>query len=161
MFANMDALGCNERAPFELHLYVNNEQFFSAQIENSLYIINDKIIQIFPGEKIYVEANILNNEIISLKRVENNENPEITLIIEFIQINEGQNHKGMMLSIKNPFDKIINYSADICLLKYSKWVTTDVYDIAPCIVGYEIWPDLISSIALSNFCLIDIKEFSE
>lgn len=43
--------------------------------------------------------------------------------------NERQNHKGMMLSIKNPFDKIINYSADICLLKYGKWVTTDVYDV--------------------------------
>ena len=68
---------------------------------------------------------------------------------------EGKQHKYMMLFIENPFEKRLRYSANICLLKYGKWVATDVYDVEARKSNYEMWPDLITSIALDSFKLIE------
>ena len=60
-----------------------------------------------------------------------------------------------MLFIENPYKKKLHYSANICLLKYGKWISTDVYDVEAGKSNYEIWPDLISSITLDSLKLID------
>lgn len=145
----------NIRKPFELVLAVDDEQYFSAQIDNSPYVINNKIIQLYPGEKIYIEADVLDNDSLELKRVESITDPKKTITLEFKQICEGKKHKTMMLYIENPFTRKLHYSANICLLKYGKWITTDVYDVEANLSCYEIWNDLISSIALDNFKLIE------
>ena len=145
----------NERAPFELVMAVDDEQYFSADMDKTLYVINDKIVQIFPGEKLYIEADILNEELVNLKRVKSITNPDKTITLEFKQVSEGKQHKYMMLFIENPFEKRLRYSANICLLKYGKWVATDVYDVEARKSNYEMWPDLITSIALDSFKLIE------
>ena len=149
------AQNSNERESFDLVLAVDEEQYFSAKIDKSQYVIMDKIIQIFPGEKVYIEADVLNNNLINLKKVDSVTNPEKTMIIEFKQVCEEKTHKYMMLYIENPYTKKLHYSANICLLKYGKWISTDVYDVEAGKSNYEMWPDLISSISLDSFSLID------
>ena len=145
----------NERESFDLVLAVDEEQYFSAKIDKSQYVIMDKIIQIFPGEKVYIEADVLNYNLINLKKVDSVTNPEKTMIIEFKQVCEEKTHKYMMLYIENPYTKKLHYSVNICLLKYDKWISTDVYDVEAGKSNYEMWPDLISSILLDSFSLID------
>ena len=145
----------NDRDSFELVLAVDEEQYFSAKIDKSQYIIRDKIIQIFPGEKIYIEADVLNNDLINLKRVDSVSNPEKTMNIEFKQVCDERKHKYMMLFIENPHTKKLHYSVKICLIKYGKWVSTDVYDVEAGKSNYEMWPDLISSITLDSLKLVD------
>ena len=145
----------NERDPFELVLAVDEEQYFAAEIPQSPYVINDSIIQIYLGEKVYIEADVKDNVLTNLKRVESIKKPKKTLTIEFIQQSEGKNHQFMMLTITNPFSKTLSYSAHICLVKYARWVDTNVVDVMAGISSIETWPDLISSIALDEFKLVD------
>lgn len=141
------------RDSFELKMAVDEEHYFAAKIPGSAYILKDETVQVYPGEELFVEAEISDGNLVNLKNVAVNENPEKTLVIKFEQINEGKKHKCMMLSIFNPFEKELEYSAIILLPKYGRWVETDVIGIKPNGPGYETWPDLISSIALTDWKL--------
>ena len=145
----------NEREAFDLVLAIDEKQYFSAKIEKSQYVIMDKIIQIFPDEKVYIEADILNNDLTNLKRVDSVSNPKKTMTIEFKQVCDEKKHKYMMLFIENPYKKKLHYSANIYSIKYDKWFSTDVYDVEAGMSNYEIWPDLISSITLDSLKLVD------
>ena len=144
----------NVRPPFELKMAVEEEQYFSAQIDQSTYVLPNNWIQLFPGEEVYIEAEVEDNALVNFKRVPEIKNPAKTLVISFEQISEEKLHKYMVLSVKNPFDKELKYSAAICLLKYGKWVETDVLNIGPGIAASELWSDLITSIALYDFMLL-------
>ena len=143
------------RESFELKMAVDEEHYFAARIPESAYVLKDETVQVYPGEELFVEAEISGGNLVNLKNVASNENPEKTLVIKFEQINDGKKHKCMMLSIFNPFEKELEYSAIILLPKYGRWVETDVIGIKPKIPGYETWTDLISSIALTDWKLKD------
>lgn len=145
----------NTRPPFELNLAVDEESYFSAQIPESKYISLNNTIQVFPGEEIYIEAEVKDNVLVDIKRVEEIKDAKKTMIIKFWQEADGRKHKSMMLSVYNPFDKKIKYSALIFLTKHNRWVNTSVVDLEPCLIMYEVWPDLITSIALNGFTVVD------
>jgi hypothetical protein len=141
----------NKREAFDLKLFVNDSLFYNAPMVETKYVINDTIIQIFPGEKLYVDADISGDKLISFKVVPEIINKNKTLIIEFHQEINGKNHEQMMLTIDNPFDKELNYKAMINLMKNQKWVRTSVVPIMAGLKSIEMWPDIITSIALTSF----------
>ena len=59
----------------------------------------------------------------------------------------------MMLSVFNPFEQDLGYSAIIYLLMYGRWVESEVIDIKPESTGYETWRDIICTIALTDWKL--------
>jgi hypothetical protein len=59
----------------------------------------------------------------------------------------------MMLSIKNPFDRDMEYKADIYLIKYNRWINTSIVPVKAKLLSYEIWPDIIGTIVLHDFVL--------
>ncbi len=143
----------NVRPAFKLKLFVNDSVFYNAPMEQSFYIVRDSIIQIFPGEKLYIEADVANNRLINFKVVPEISDKSKTLIIEFHQEAKGRVHEQMMLTIHNPFNKSLNYKALMNLMKYKKWVETSVIPVRPKLKSIETWPDIITTMALTGFRL--------
>jgi hypothetical protein len=140
-----------QRDAFKLNIAVDDTNFYSADIKASAYVLPDNAIQLYPGEEIFVEVELSNNEIKSMKTVKSNLHPEKTLTISFSQQTDGKIHKGMMLKIENSFDKKIEYKATMFLMRYNKWAPTTVLPIQPKLSSYETWHDIIVTIALTGW----------
>jgi hypothetical protein len=145
----------NIRPPFDLKLFVNDSVFYEAPMKASRYIINDTIIQIFPGEKLYVESEIQNNKLVNFKVVPKITDKNRTMVIEFHQEKKGKNHDQMILTIENPYQKNLHYSAMINLMNEHRWRKTSVVQVLPGQKSIEMWSDIITSIALSGFEFIE------
>jgi len=145
----------NQRPPFELKLLVNDQQLFNAQLGESSYIINDSIIQIFPGEKLFIEADVVNDKLSNFQVIKEIRDKSKTLVIDFQQKANGKVHEQMMLTIDNPFGTQLNYKAAMNLMKTKRWVDTSVYPVMAHLKSIELWPDLITSLALFKFELGD------
>ena len=100
-----------EREAFKLIVAIDSVNFYQQDVAKSPYFVKDKILQIYPSEKIFIETEIKSDSIYSMSVVKENLNPERTIIVEFNQNVQGRIHDGMMLSVKNPFDKTLKYEA--------------------------------------------------
>jgi hypothetical protein len=143
----------NIRPAFDLKLFVNDSTFYQAHMDTTFYVIKDRIVQVFPGETVYIEADLLGDSLVNLKLVPEIVNKEKTITVMFSQESEGRKHKFMRLHIRNPFPQTITYSAQINLMKQKKWVRTSVEPVVPNIRANESWEDIITTIALYNFHL--------
>lgn len=140
-----------ERQPFVLKLAVNNDQFYHMNVEKSNYFVKENILQIYPSEKLNIEVQITNNSISSMKVVKKIVNPKTTIQIEFKQIIRDKKSEGMMLIVKNPFNRKLTYNANMYIVGHSKWIPTSIIPIRPNIVGYETWSDVIITLALDKW----------
>jgi hypothetical protein len=139
------------RDSFALNLAVDEVNFYQDEVKSSSYILPDNTIQIYPGEKIFVEMELDGTKIKSMKTVKENLNPTKTVTITFTQQTDGKQHKGMMLKIENPFNYELDYKAAMYLLKYNKWAPTDVSPVRAKIASYETWTDIIITLGLSDW----------
>ena len=140
-----------KRDAFTLKMAVDDTNFYQTEIQASAYVLPDNTIQIYPGEKIYVEVELVKKEIKSMKTVKENLNPEKTITISFSQQTDGKKHTGMMLKIENPFNMKLEYKANMFLMKYNKWAPTNVLPVQAKLSSFETWSDIIVSIALSGW----------
>ncbi len=104
-----------QREPFSLKLAVDSEQFYEMDVPKSKYFVKEKILQIYPTEKLNIEVEIKSDTIFSMKVVEKVVDPKKTLQIEFLQNVKENKPNGMILKVTNPFDLKLNYNA-ICIL---------------------------------------------
>jgi len=139
------------RTPYKLTVLVDKKNYYSEDIKATPYVLPDNSVQLYPGEKVFIEVEQENGVIKSLKAVKENIFPEKTLIIEFTQTADKNVHQMMTLKITNPFKQTLVYSALMYPLKARKWVETDVLPVPPGIFGMETWPDVITSIALMGW----------
>lgn len=140
-----------QRDAFKLNIAVDDTNFYNTDIKASAYVLPDNSIQLYPGETVYVEVELVEKELKSMKTVKENLHPEKTLIISFSQQTDGKIHKGMMLKIENPFNRKLEYKANMFLMKYNKWAPTSVMPIQPKLSSYETWSDLIVTIVLARW----------
>ena len=154
-FSYSQADNNNTRPAFTLKLYVDDTTFYTAPMGATSYIVKESAVQVFPGEKIYVEADIANDSLVNFKVVPENLNKGKTLVITFTQTHQDKKHEQMILSVTNPFAKNLEYHSQIHLMKYKKWVTTSVLPVKPGLVSYENWPDIITTIVLYDLRLKD------
>lgn len=142
-----------KRQPYKLKVMVDKKNLYEEDLKESPYVWPDNTIQMYPGEKLFAEAEIKDGAIVKITAVKENTNPEKTLTISFTQVAEGKVHQQMMLKISNPFDKTLTYAASIFILNHSKWVKTSVIPVAPGLSSFESWPDVIISIGIGNWAL--------
>jgi hypothetical protein len=140
-----------KREAYQLKLAVDGENFYQEDVKPTDYVYPDNSIQLYPGEKVYLEVELKNGAIKSLKSVKQNLYPEKTLEISFTQSTEGKIHAQMILKVVNPFDKKLDYTANIYLMMQKKWISTSIIPVLPKLSSYETWPDLIVTIALSGW----------
>lgn len=140
-----------KRQAYKLVLQVDKETVYEENLAESRYVHPDNTVQLYPGEKIFIEIEEEKGVIKKVTAVKENLKPNKTVTLDFRQAQENGVHQSIMLSVKNPFEKKLVYEATIYLIKPKKWVSTDVYPVEPGLVGIELWPDLISSIGIGKW----------
>ena len=140
-----------DREAFRLELVADAENNYSADIPKSPYFVKAKVIQIYPSEELFVETEIKGDSIFSMNVVEKIAFPKKTIKLKFLQNVTDRKNTQMILSVVNPFDKKMKYDAIMYILVGQQWVPTSIIPIQPKLVGYETWPDVITTIALENW----------
>jgi len=144
-----------KRTPYTLRIDVDKVNFYEDRIGATPYVFPNNGMQIYPGERIYVEVEQNDGVIKGMKAVKQINNPKTTLTITFSQVSENKTHQMMMLKIQNPFPKNLTYAAKMFLLKQNKWFDTNVYPVMAGLSAYETWPDIIISLGLGSWKFTD------
>ena len=139
------------REEYTLKLPVNGKQFYEQKVNKSPYFVKDDVLQIYPGEKLFIEVEMTKLEITSMRVVKENLNPQKTIIIDFTQTTKGKKSESMMLNIVNPFEKDLEYKAMMFIVGHDKWINTNVYPVRANLTGIEMWSDVIITLALSDW----------
>jgi hypothetical protein len=142
------------RDSFTLVMPVGKETFYESRIPSTPFIVGPQILQLFPGDTVFIEILQVDGKITDIKSVKENKNPDKTLEITFSQNLEGKVHSGMMLKVKNPFKKDLSYEAMVRYMQSGKWEETSILPVKAGLWGYEMWPDVIVSIALNEWKLL-------
>ena len=140
-----------KRKPITLEIAANETQQYKAEIPESSYFVKDKILQIYCGEKVYVECEIVEDTISEMKIVENNVNPKRTIEIEFTQDSNDRKNINTMLQIKNPFEKDLVYEAIMLTPRSEEWRKTSTIPVRAKLLSFETWPHTIISLVLENW----------
>ena len=114
-------------------------------------VIQSGVISILPGEKLFIEADLVDNKIVNLKHVKTNLNPARTFVLEFDQsgINVLKGSPGMFLSLKNPFGVPIKFNMEIVDFRGGLHQTSSC-PVFPGIISKEMWPHSIPQLNISN-----------
>lgn len=139
------------RKAFTLEIAANEKQQYKTEISKSPYFVHDKILQIYCGEKVFVECEILGDTISKMKIVEKNINRKRTIEIEFTQDSNDRKNINTMLQIKNPFEKDLIYQATMLTPKSQGWNRTSTIPVRANLTSFETWPHSIISLALDNW----------
>ncbi len=140
-----------KREEFTLNLPVDGKQYYEQKIESSPYFVNEKVLQIYPGEKIFIEVETGKNEITSMKVVKENLNSKKTIEIEFTQTVKDGKSEMMMLKVINPFNRDLEYKAMMFIIGHDKWISTNVLPVGAKLTGYETWTDVIITLVLADW----------
>jgi hypothetical protein len=140
-----------KRTPYKLTVFVDKKNYYEEDIGAIPYIFPNRTVQMYPGEIIYLEVEQKDGIIRSMTPVKELSKKSSTLVLKFAQNAKNNVHESMMLTIENPFPFELTYESKIFLLKQKQWADTNVYPVKPGISGIEIWPDIITSIALGNW----------
>lgn len=143
----------SQRTAYHLEIAADEEHQYGMDVPESPYFVAPTTLQLFCNEKIWVECEVENNNIQSMKVVEQNNNPAKTIAIEFTQDAEDRTHIQSILVVKNPFDKELSYEAMMFSPKHQDWVETSILPVSPRLTGYELWPHAIVTLVLDNWKL--------
>lgn len=139
------------RKAFTLEIAANETQQYKAEIPESPFFVKEKILQIYCGEKVFIECEIVKDTISTMKIVEKNSNPKKTIEIEFKQDGQDRKNISTMLVVKNPFNKKLNYNAIMFTPLGQKWTPTSIIPIQPNLMNFETWPHAIVTIVLKEW----------
>lgn len=142
------------RTNYNLKLASNEDHYFETAISDSFYL-RDNTLTLYPGEKVYIELEMVENHAISMKAVKSNINPAKTITVKFDQTKIGTKHIMNALSINNPFNKILSFSASTFMLKSQKWLDTEVTPVKANSNNINTWQDIVQTIRLTNWELIE------
>ncbi|WP_431244787.1 hypothetical protein ACQ9BO_11320 [Flavobacterium sp. P21] len=139
------------RKAFSLEIAVNETQQYKAEIPESPYFVKEKLLQIYCGEKVFVECEIAGDSISDMKIVTENTHPEKTIEIQFSQDVKDRKSINTMLQLNNPFNKDLVYEA-IMLTPFSEqWKSTSTIPITAKLMSFETWGHPIISLGLMNW----------
>lgn len=141
----------NNRPDYKILLAVNNDVLYEATIKGSQYIIIDSVIQIFPGEKLFVEADIVRDNLTNFKMVPQITDSSKTLTIEFLQEVNGKEHKQMVLRVDNPFNQKLEYNAISSRITDKTPVMISDLTIPANAKSVQTWPDILTALILKSF----------
>lgn len=139
------------RDSFTLVMPVDKESFYESHIPSVPFIVGPNILQLYPGDTVFIEVEQKNGAITALKSVKENKNRDKTLEISFIQIVSEEKHGSMVLMVKNPFKQDLIYEALIQTMKSGNWTPTSIVPVKAGLTGFEMWPDVIISVALAEW----------
>lgn len=141
----------HNRDSFKLEIVADSINNYSMNVEASPYFIKDKMLQIYPSEKIFIEVELKKDTVYTMKVVKNNLNPEKTLEIEFVQNAKDRSEIISKLTLKNPFDKKLEYKAIMYTPTNDYWKPTSTIPVRPKLMTFETWPHAIITLVLNDW----------
>jgi len=117
-------------------------------------VVQEDRLSLLPGDKVYIEAEIIDGKFSDLKQVETPLNPSKTITLEFRQV---EDKIDMMLSVNNPFDKSMKFHIDMIDFEGKPHQTSS----CPVMAGkllFEHWPHVIPEIIISNIRAVDLSD---
>ncbi len=144
-----------KRKAFTLEIAADETHQYKMDVPETPYFVKEKILQIYCGEKLFIECEISNDTISSMKVVEKNENPTKTIEIDFIQNAEDRKNIITMLSVTNPFQKDIIYDAHMYTPRSQDWVKTSIIPVRSKLMAFESWGHSIITLVLDNWRFIE------
>lgn len=139
------------RDSFTLIMPVSKENFYESQIPSTPFVVGPNILQLFPGDTVFIEVEQKDGIVTAIRSVRENRNKDKTLEISFIQHVENKKHANMILKVQNPFKKDLSYKAVIRGMNAGNWTNTTIMPVMAGLMGLEMWPDVIVSIALRDW----------
>lgn len=106
------------------------------------------------GQEINIEADVSGDTLVNYKVVDKITQPKKTITVSFKQ----EKDIGMMLVVKNPFEKTLKFNMAIMPMDKDGLFKTSS---CPIIAGgsiYEMWPEPIFQILLTNPKFLDAKD---
>lgn len=141
----------DNREPFYLNIVVDSDNNYGMDVQASPYFVKDDILQIYPTEKLFIETEVKNDTIYSMKVVKENLYPEKTIVVDFKQSAEDRTKISMFLNVKNPFDKNLIYKARMFTPFSNELKATSIIPVKPKLSAIEIWPHAIVSLVLTDW----------
>lgn len=141
------------REAFTLQLAVDQKTYYEQEIAVTPYFVQDLVLQIFPSEEIFIEVEVENDSIKTMKTVRENLNPQKTITLHFYQTKKDKSPTGMFLKVYNPFDEILHYEALMFVVGDDRLLETSIIPVSPQLTNYETWHDAIVSLVLVNWRL--------
>ncbi|WP_158961698.1 hypothetical protein [Myroides fluvii] len=141
------------RSSYYLEIAVDEQHQYGMDIPESPYLVAPNTLQLFCGEKVWIECEIKDNAIQSMKVVEQNNHPTQTIEIEFLQDTSDRTRIQTILVVKNPFDQKLRYEAMMFTPTHQDWAETSILPVESKLLGYELWPHAIITLVLDNWKL--------
>jgi hypothetical protein len=141
------------RSAYKLEIAANETQQYAMDVQESPYFVKEKILQIYCGEKIFIECETQADTIIKMMVVEKNTHPEKTIEIDLNQNTENRKEIYTKLWVKNPFAKTLRYDVLMFTPLSQKWKSTSILPIMPNLQNFETWPHSIITLVLQNWKL--------
>jgi hypothetical protein len=142
-----------KRTSFKLEIAADETNQYIMDVKESPYFVKENVIQLYCGEKVFVECEIKGDSITEMKVVEKNINPDKTIIIEFFQNVKNRKEIRTDLIVKNPFSKELRYEALMFTPISQEWKSTSIIPIRPYLQNFEMWPHSIITLVLENWKL--------
>jgi len=142
-----------QRVPYKLHIDVNKQTSYDENLPAARFVNPNKSVQLYPGETVYLEAELTAGQISKLRAVPAIRDSSKTILISFTQSSKKRVHELMMLKVINPFSQTLSYKAMILLLNQKKWEPTSILPVPAGLTGYETWQDIIISIGIGGWTL--------
>jgi hypothetical protein len=114
--------------------------------------VDGGLVNLIPGERILVEADVQGDSLVNLRHVETPEHPKQTIELELTQ-NQDRKSPFMILRVMHSFPRTLTYEAGIQPLGQQGFVKTTTVPAPPDVTGYESWPTPLTRILLRNFAL--------
>ena len=138
------------RKNLTVKLKQNDWQYYERTFELLPPAVQGEMINIYAGEKIFIEADFNADQPENFKQVLENKNPEKTIVFDLKQATDTGDGIGMMLTVSNPFSRPLHYKMGMMPLDKE-----DLYKTSSCpvIAGgsiYEHWPHPIFQIVIAR-----------
>jgi hypothetical protein len=140
-----------QRAAFKFKLAENERHYRRIKVPQGNYFAKAKLLEIYASEKLNIECTLQNDTIATMKVVKDIVYPERTIVVDFSQQREGRKVIGMLLNVKNPFDKKLLYTTHMFVPGHDEWIATSTIPIHPHLQNFETWPHPIISLCLCDW----------
>ena len=141
------------RVAFTLHIAADETQQYEAPIAEGPFFVKEKILQIYCGEKVFIECEIAGDSIATMKVVSKNSHPEKTIEITFSQDSKDRKNISTLLKLNNPFDRDLTYEAVMLTPMDKQWRETSTIPVLRKLQSFESWGHSIISLVLMNWQL--------
>jgi hypothetical protein len=113
------------------------------------------ILNVLPGETLYLEAETVGGQIKSLHAVTSVKNKANTIIVKFEQLHDPKLDRHMLLTVTNPFSKTLRYQAGILRAQQDRPEGTSVCPVGPGQQSFEHWPEPLARVLIRDVGLVE------